>query len=131
MKRRETKKQLANRIFLNQDQSLLEMLTGLLTILASSWALWHDTYINQLWFYVCIVISVVQMLATFPLHNLKLRHYSNYLMTAISLMVVISIYSEHPQNEGVGGYSGAALQSFCAAFVTRLAMIKVYGNDTG
>lgn len=115
--------QKARRKFLDQDTSNIEVLSGILTVMASVWALVMQAYCHNELFYICSAVSIIQILAAYPIDNLRLRHWTNYLLGCVCVMVSLSIYHEHPANEGVGGYLGAALISYYCSFVTRMKII--------
>jgi hypothetical protein len=107
----------------------LEIASGLTALGASLWAITHDSYCNLFWFYCCVGLAIIQVLAAFPFNHLKLRHYSNYLCTVVSVFIVITIYREAPQSEGVGGYFSVALTSLFCAIKTKALLSVTHAKN--
>ena len=109
------------RVFINGVSTDMEIALGTITIGASSGALVLG--VNSILYYLLwgsIVVCFVSVLSAFPFNNLKLRHYSNYLSTLLSLIIAFVIMNVGGDITGIGGYAFLSIWSYYCAFKTKL-----------
>lgn len=96
---------------------------GFLTIAASTGAIivGSSSSVLQTLLWLSIPVCVIQVLSAFPLHNLKVRHYSNFAMTILAFVISVTIAQVSIGDvTGIGGYAGIGCACFYSAFKTRM-----------
>ena len=111
--------------FLEGNSRDLEVLSGLTSLAAAVSGLYLGASpgLNIL-FTICVIISLTSVLAAFPINNLKLRHYSNYLLTFVAFTIALVIYQNGGDVTGVGGYTMVGVSCYYSAFKTRLENVR-------
>lgn len=110
-------------VFIYGDTAAMEVVGGLVAMMACASALVYDSNDMRGMFGLTLVITIVQVLAAFPFGDLKWRHYTNiismitYVTIAIQLAEKVGI-----SDTGVGGFLGVGLMAGFCAFKTKMEL---------
>lgn len=109
-------------IFVNGDSADMEFFGSLITTGATITTLWLGNAGHDWFFYILLIFSVLQGIATFT--TLKARHITNIIITLLTFTTSYLLYTVHGiSDSGVGGYFGVGIMSLYCAFKTRLHML--------